>query len=565
MTRKRIAKARRSGFVDPAVPSGRRALARARRAAGRRSSLAWVAGVAASSLVLGGVVTLTLDLAPASAGTMNPPAVDVAAGELIAGEDVDVAITFTGDEHGQAEFNLSFGVVLPEGIAITDTGTLGSPTVYPSATATDRIVPGIYQQDAATDCDDLGLEPASPMPLAPNDHACQVPLGKQYLVFQNVSDLPAEADTTHTLSLRPDADVFPVGAPDLDLRVSAYTSSDETLVPAFPGSTGLAPDTDSTSKPGIGDEHVPVLAMRIEKSVENAPEGELLRGVHENATTYTLKVFHTGEGDIAGGKVIDFLPAGLEYLGLGEVDHTTNANGTRGVQPEYQDAPSLVQTIAPTLEPTDWQRGVTETVETITATAQDVTDYGLEFGKVYTKVTWDLGSLVAPTDPRDVETGKAQAFPGTAGVPGALLIRYRAGIPLFENTMDFDGDGDGGQPGTDGAQTANLDNNRGASTRHGHPTGDDSDAPATSYTNVAVASGTYGGSATSSTSSLTVGAVDIRVVKEASDSDFTQTDHVEFTLHLATSEYMSTAAIGAAGPVPAHRRDGRRPLPRLRA
>lgn len=518
----------------------------AHRAAGgtRTRVKQWIAGTAVAALAAGALVVAGLGLQSAAAAGPAPTVTATIPEPYVAGEDVAVQVTFTsaGAAAGD-QFNLSLGVVLPEGVTVVDTGTLGRAVSYPTDPA-NRIIPGVYATLPGT-CATLGLEPANPMPPAPGDNACQVPLGKQYVVFQNISDLPQGASTTHTLTLRPNAAAFPVGATDLDLSLTAYTSGDERFIPVFPGTRGVAVDDDHTSDPGISALNIPVNALRVQKS-EPSDEDQLLRGVHDNSTTYTLRVFHTGEGDITGTTVVDFLPAGLEYLGLGGVDNTANANGTRGEASEYPGAPSLAATPAPSPAAGAWQQGLTETVETVIPTAQEVADYGLEAGKVYTKVTWNLDTLLATADPRGSASGVQQVYADTPGSPGLIEIRYRAGVPLFENTLDF---GPDGAPAIDGAQTANLDNNRGASTRHGHPQDENGEAPGKSYRNVAVASGSYAGSTVASAGSHEVEAVDLRVVKSVDDGSFHQAGVARYTLGLARSEY-TTATVPGPGTAP---------------
>ncbi|XPP26829.1 MAG: isopeptide-forming domain-containing fimbrial protein [Leucobacter sp.] len=503
-----------------------------RQAGGRRSLLKWIAGGAAAALAAGMLVVAGVGVQQAMAAPDAPGVSASTTGTYLAGEDLSVALTFTSASAGD-QYNLSAGIVLPEDVTVLDTGTLGAPIIFPTSPG-NRVIPGVYA-DFSGDCSALGLEDA-PGP----SNACQVPLGKQYLVFQNISDLPDGASATHTLTLRPRADSFPVGSTELDIQVTAYTSADERFIPVFPGSKSVAGGNTHTSAPGLEELNVPVNALRIEKS-EPSPESELLRGVHQNTTTYTLRVFHTGEGDIQNSTVVDFLPAGLEYLGLGGTDNTSNANGTQGVPAEYPGAPSLTATPAPAPAPGAWQTAG-ETVETVIPTPEEVAAYGLVAGAVYTKVTWNLDTLFATTDTRSAPHGVEQVYAGTAGTPGLIEIRYRAGIPLFENTLDFDGSG--GQPGITGQQIANLDNNRGASTRHGHPEGDDSAAPATSYTNVAVASGEYEGNETEDFASEIVDAVDLRILKDVDDEIFTQNGLARYTLNVATSEYTSAAVPG---------------------
>ncbi len=502
----------------------------------------WIASLTAGALVAG-VLTVGGITAERAAAAAPAPAVAVTpASTFVVGEDIRVDVVFTsaGPSAGD-QYNLSAGVLLPEAVAVRDS-TLGTPIVYPKS-ATDRTVPLVVP-----DCTVYGLEPRTGG--APG---CQVPDGMQYLAFANVSDLPEGARAAHSLTLRPEAAAFPVGSTDLLIQVTAATSGDERYLPALPGLRSVASSGTHSSAAGSAATVIPVEALRIEKS-EPSPENELLRGVHANSTTYTLRIHRSGEGDLSDVVVTDFLPAGLEYLGLGGIDNTTNANGTAGGPAEYPGAPSLAATPAPAGSGPNAAASATETVETVIPTAAEVAAYGLEAGKVYTKVTWRLGDLLAAGTALDVTPPLAQVYPSAAGEAGVIELRYRAAVPLFENTLDFDGAG--GQPAITGAQAANLDNNRGASTRHGSPQttpGFTDDGSAHVMTNVAHVSGTYQGAVapgldgvTSDTASETIEAVDVRVIKAVDDAEFQQGRNARYTVTVATSEY--TSAVLGTGP-----------------
>lgn len=535
----------------------------------------WIAGASAAALGAGLLVVAGFGVDSALAGAGAPGVSVTQNGTYLAGEDLSLSVTFESNVAAGDEYNLSAGVVLPQGITVVDSGTLGAPVVYtgralpldPVSPAARVQLPGNYSMSAAQ-CAALGLEPWTP---GQASGKCVVPDGMQYLVFQNISDLPEGASATHSVTLRPDALVFPVGS-RVELDVTAFTSEQERYIPVFPGSTGVAAGSTHTSAPGFPSPRttsVLVNALRLEKS-EPSPESELLRGVHNNSTTYTLRVWHTGEGDIDDVTVTDFIPAGLEYLGLGSAvdpDRTTNANGTQGLV-EYPGAPRLDSTPAPagsTYAGTgviDASRNAAnmgeETVTTRVATAADAAAHpGVVAGDVYTVVSWNIGELLKTgLASYSILDPVAQNYADDAGEPGFFEIRYRAAVPLFENTVDFDGNGN--QPTADGGrhQIANLDNNRGASTRHGSVQttpgfGDDGDAK--SYTNVATAAGVYNGEVAdeadrilTDTDTETIDAVDVRLLKSVDDDEFTQGGLATYTLDIRTSEYTS-AELGAGG------------------
>ncbi|MCW5953084.1 MAG: hypothetical protein KIT69_12580, partial [Propionibacteriaceae bacterium] len=488
------------------------------------------AATAAFALIATGLFVVTTQTAVAAG--VAPGVTGAAPDGYIAGEDLSLDIHVNGSELAGPQYNLSLGVVLPADAMLVDPGSLGTPTIHPAG----AVLPGsIATGTTPSTCADLGLDNA----LSPAT-ACRVPAGKQYLVFQNVSDLPAGASVSHTLTLRPNAGTFPVGS-QFPYRVNAYTNGDERYLPVFPGSTGLNTPAaqEKSSNAGVATVSVPVNALRIDKS-EPSPESELLRGVHQNTTTYTLRVWHTGEGDIGNLVVTDLLPAGLEYLGLGGIDNTSNANGNRGggaASVEYDTAARLTGTPAPA--DSNWSHPADHSLSRNAAQVGERVETVLQGGAVYTKVTWNIGELLAAgLASYSILDPEKQSYPAVAGEPGFFEIRYRAAVPLFENTMDFDGTGN--QPTDDDGrgQIANLDNNAGASTRHGIA---DSSRAAKSYLNRAVASGSYAGATVTDEDTEQVDAVDVRLLKSVDTGSangwFEQGQVARYTLNIATSEY----------------------------
>jgi hypothetical protein len=129
-----------------------------------------------------------------------------------------------------------------------------------------------------------------------------------------------------------------------------YTSKAEAFVNEKPrnkprfGESGEV-ETGSYTGRDLAEATTELTAIEIEKS-EPSPEGEILRGVHEHQTVYTLKVRNNHVGPTQGlagagpngetGIVIeDWLPAGLEFLGCGKVDNTTDAGTNPGSAEEY--------------------------------------------------------------------------------------------------------------------------------------------------------------------------------------------------------------------------------------
>ncbi|HWR86300.1 MAG TPA: hypothetical protein VN200_09930, partial [Rhodoglobus sp.] len=205
---------------------------------------------------------------------------------------------------------------------------------------------------------------------------------------------------------------------------------------------------------------------------------------------------NTNQGASDAVVVVDYLPAGLEFLGCGQVDHTAP-----GVV-EYDGAPRLTVVPAPDGDPADCRTPASVTT---------VTNPETGLNGVFTRVEWQLGSM-----PRGAE----------------VKITYRAGIPLRANTMTWPD----ATPALDGAQAANLDNNTGASTRQIDDTA--------GLTNRAVVTARYLGAVQSesfrdqrTSATRTVQASDVSIVKTASTTTFSSGQTVTFSLAIRAGEY----------------------------
>ena len=246
-----------------------------------------------------------------------------------------------------------------------------------------------------------------------------------------------------------------------------------------------------------------ISAIKITKS-EPSREAELLRGVHDPQTIYTLTLRNNLINPTKATTIDDWLPAGLEFLSCeGTDDHTTDAPTNPGSTDEYPGSGAIdVAAVTECHEP-----ALVETVKTDPDGAGPLPD------AIYTHVLWNTGDL-------------------TAGQ--TLTYRYRAAVPLAENTLDFNGAsaGDGTAPDpASNEQAVNLDNNNGPET---------TDEQA--LTNYALAQGDYQGTRggvqeVSSDHSITRTAEDLLVWKDGSSSVLEQGADTSWKLTFKTGEY----------------------------
>lgn len=319
--------------------------------------------------------------------------------------------------------------------------------------------------------------------------------GETVLLWPNVSDLPREGDQHLTFQVRSDPTRYPV-ASTYEIVSDAYANASPRVVPGF---DALGEQTTGATVEGTSATAVTtVTAITIDKA-EPSPEHELLRGVHDHPTVYTLTVTNNGEYEDQEVVVVDLLPAQLEFLGCGGVDNSADV--------EYPGAPRLTGTPA-----------VADCRAPYSVTT--VRDPDGRTG-IFTRVEWRLGTL-APDE--------------------VVRIRYAAGIPQRANTLDF---GATTPSGTSLEQAANLDNNNAVpSTREGS-----TEAGLTNHASVRadytgpVQGGTTPPTRVGDTAELTVTAEDLAVTKRVSPGTFHQGGVATFTFRLRTSEYVSAEDI----------------------
>ncbi len=428
------------------------------------------------------VAALALLLAPAVAQGAGTPNIALAksAPDVLYGEDGTVTLTASNPSGQPPGYNLSFNDVLPPGISYV-------PGSAPAAVGEPRIVNN------------------APTP------------GSTTLIWENVADLTPNSTFEFSFEVRHNTSIYAVGDNYSD-TAGAYINCDPRYAPDF-GPNGQAtqsggnatctgsPAEESYTGSATASATTTIKAIELEKAVADAPdENELLRGLHDHQTAYTLTATNNGVDPTTGLDIDDYVPAGLEFLACGTVDNTTDAPTNPGSAEEYPgsgpinpgNAPAVPDCVAPTR------------VETV------ANPPGLPAG-IYTHVVW--------TDVTNLSPGQV------------FRLQYVAAIPLRANTLDWNGAaaGNGTAPGSGGAQAANLDNNSGPETFE-----DGASEPA--FTNYASAGGTYqdgspGGLAVSDDADLTVHAEDLRVVKSVDDDRLRPGAISHWSLELATGEY----------------------------
>lgn len=339
-------------------------------------------------------------------------------------------------------------------------------------------------------------------------------VGQTTLLFENATDLSPASSADLTYEVTHSTGTFDVGDRYTN-TATGFASTAPRIVPQF-DATGRPPATQPAEIMVTGDSaaSTDIAAIEITKD-EPSPEGEIVRGVHDHQTVYTLRVRNNGVRTTTGLTVDDYLPAGLEFLGCGQVDNTTSAGTNPGSDREYAGAPTMAgrraapaDCVAPAL------------VETVSVDPDGAGPLPLG---VYTHVRWnDLGQLAATSE---------------------LTIRYLAAVPIRENTLDWaTGAATSGAatPATTGAQTANLGNNSGPETTDEQQ-----------LTNFARAAGVYRGDDADparhrnveDTTTLTRTAEDIAVQKKVDRGDIAQNAISRWTFDFQTSEYRTVRDI----------------------
>jgi uncharacterized repeat protein (TIGR01451 family) len=323
-------------------------------------------------LVAGALAALFL-IAPATASAAGEPPITLeksAPAQGLLGTNQMVTLTASNPEASALPgYNLTFRDVLPEGVNYVPNSA--SPSIEPEV---------IHEAPTA---------------------------GETTLIFHNVADLSPRSHYTLTFEVEPTPAVYKIGQTYKD-EAGAFVNKDPRFEPKF--NAEGRPQNESSSFTGSAEDsaETTLTAVEIEKA-EPSPEHELLRGVHEHQTVYTLKLRNNKVGATDGLTVDDYLPAGLEFLGCGSEDHTTKTVTNEGGADPAEEYPGS-GAIFPGNHPEAPNCREPSLVET-----EEVDPPGPQPFGVYTHVRWEnLGDLT----------------------PGQKKeIQYRAAVPILKNTM----------------------------------------------------------------------------------------------------------------------------------
>jgi fimbrial isopeptide formation D2 family protein/uncharacterized repeat protein (TIGR01451 family) len=389
----------------------------------------------------------------AAAGTPNIGLDKSQPAQALIGTQQEVHLTASnplGEERG---YNLSFRDVLPKGVAYVGSATPVEPRVLTNAPGPEETT----------------------------------------LIFENVADLSANSKYNLSFKVEPQPAIFQITKlHEYTDHAEAFVDSEPRFKPGFnaKGEAIAGTFTGNASANATTE----LTAVEVVKS-EPSPEGEILRGVHEHQTVYTLTVKNNHVGPTGELEVEDLLPAGLEFLGCGTVDNTTDTKTNPGSSEEYAGSGPIDPGHAPAApECAKHQPYYVGTV---------LNPPGHPAG-VYTQVKWkNLPELAAS---------------------GEFQIQYVAAIPILQNAMTWLG---GEEPTAEGlAQVANLDNNTGPETV-------DEEA----LTNYAEVHGKYEGVAVKDTDEMTRTAEDLAIQKSVTPTKIEEGQESTWTLNLEASEY----------------------------
>ncbi len=404
-----------------------------------------------------------------AAGTPNVSLAKEMPAEMLYGVPIPVTLTMT-NPGGPDGFNTLFTDVLPAGVDFVS----GTPT------------PSIISQ---TD-------------------------GTTLLVWSNAADILTGATVTLDYVIEADQSVFSSGD-TVTNSAQAFVQSNPRVLPKLnESSTNLSGNAVLSTYTGSDSASASTVLIPFELSkTGGTAENELLRGVHDQQTVYTLTVDNNAVNTTTGFALVDYLPASLEFLGCQPiVDNSTFVE-------EYPGSGIIPAGVAPPVPPAN----PCVTPSSVTTVDTDPDGEGPMPVGVYTRVEWDSASLAGVLGTADLLAGES------------FSIDYVTAIPLQRNTF----------PGPTPA-TANLDNNTGSYTTE--LSGEEE------LRNYAEATGTYftDGSPTSDSDIDAATIEDFSIHKTVDMETFTQDSTPIFTLLVESSEYaLSTGPITVTDTIPA--------------
>jgi large repetitive protein len=413
------------------------------------------------ALILLGICTVLAMLVPAAASAAGEPDISLeklAPEKALIGTQQSVTLVAKNPKEQPRGYNLTFRDVLPEGVEYVP----GSSGVSP------RI---------------LENEPEP---------------GKTTLLFENVADLSANSEYALTYKVEPSKTFFKItGDHEYENHAEDFVSLKPRLKPTANSSGEITSNFKGHAEANAKTE---LTAVEIKKS-EPSPEGEILRGVHEHQTVYTLTITNNDIGPTEELEVEDWLPAGLEFLGCGETENTTETltnpkkSETEAAE-EYPGSGPIEQATPP--EAPECAEHLPYFVATEEHQFKGETE-----PHVFTHVKWKgLGELQAGE---------------------VLKLQYVAAIPILKNSMEWIGT----EPTPESlGQTANLNNNQGTETRDEEP-----------LVNHAEVKGEYEEVSVSAEGKLERTAEDLAIQKSVSPSVIEQEEESIWTLNVETSEY----------------------------
>lgn len=270
-----------------------------------RSPRRGLAALLSAALVLGmgAVVTVASAPAPASAAT-GALTLDHGAtpATVLAGERARIALEarHTGASEDIA-YNVSFVATLPPGATyVAGTATPASGANAPGEPRATKVTPDAADESTAY----------------------------WVLEWSNVTDMPAGGTASIGFELDLDPARFPAGS-TVDVPSLVLGSADERTIPKVTAATSGVTFVASASAADTATTRVS--PVEITKS-EPSSESELVRGLDDQQTVYTLTVRVAQAGALTGVVLRDVLPSALQFLACESVSATGGCSLLTGQQ-----------------------------------------------------------------------------------------------------------------------------------------------------------------------------------------------------------------------------------------